>query len=365
MQKLFFIILIFLISKFIFNKLLDQLKNSSHNRKIVKNFDYLFLFRPTLFFVVWLMICIGFYLFYLHSGKNQSLQWITNFNIYSFEFYQSIFLFIGITLISGSTFITNQISDKNSDKVNNKLFLVNKYIKEVEAIKIRNLGYYIGFSCLILTLNIYNIILGYLIYLFWDKIYNVEPYGWKNHPLLGPICNFVVSLFLILSGYIFCITQNIVFVNLNFFNISLLINLLGYLMCYLSVTLLTDIPDIQGDKKNKKNTFTIVFGYNLTLIISTICVVIAFCIGVYLSDPLLSISSIVSLPFFLFAMLRKLDKDILRAIRYPVFILNFFTMLIFPLLIIGLIVIYYFSKYYYWHRFDIHYPTFIVDSSKK
>ena len=29
---------------------------------------------------------------------------------------------------------------------------------------------------------------------------------------------------------------------------------------------------------------------------------------------------------------------------------------------IPVVIVYYCSKYYYWHRFDIHYPTFLVDS---
>ena len=45
----------------------------------------------------------------------------------------------------------------------------------------------------------------------------------------------------------------------------------------------------------------------------------------YLNDPLGSIVAIVSFPFFLFALFRVYDKDILRTIRYPIFIMNFFV----------------------------------------
>jgi hypothetical protein len=41
--------------------------------------------------------------------------------------------------------------------------------------------------------------------------------------------------------------------------------------------------------------------------------------------------------------------------------LNFFTLSIYPWLFVPLLVTFYLSKYYYWHRFDLHYPTFLID----
>ena len=34
----------------------------------------------------------------------------------------------------------------------------------------------------------------------------------------------------------------------------------------------------------------------------------------------------------------------------------------YPWLVVPLLCTYYLSKYYYWHRFDLHYPTFLVDN---
>ena len=90
------------------------------------------------------------------------------------------------------------------------------------------------------------------------------------------------------------------------------------------------------------------------------------CIALLLSfesrDPLASTAIVVSLPFFIITAFRQLEKDILRAIRYPIFILNFFAFTVYPWLFVPLIIIYLISKYYYWHRFDLHYPTFLVDN---
>ena len=54
--------------------------------------------------------------------------------------------------------------------------------------------------------------------------------------------------------------------------------------------------------------------------------------------------------------------DILRIVKYPIFIFNFFIATIFPFLAIAVIILFYISKYYFWHRFDIHYPTFLVEN---
>ena len=99
----------------------------------------------------------------------------------------------------------------------------------------------------------------------------------------------------------------------------------------------------------------------LTIILSLILIMIAFTFGLINEDPLASTATIVSLPFFLFMTVRRLDKDILRAIRYPIFILNFFALTVYPWLFFPLCIIFYLSKYYYWHRFELHYPTFLVE----
>jgi hypothetical protein len=91
-------------------------------------------------------------------------------------------------------------------------------------------------------------------------------------------------------------------------------------------------------------------------------VMIAFYLSYQNSDPIASTASLTSIPFFIVASIRSLDKDIFRAIRYPIFLLNFFAFVVYPWLFISVLIIYYFSKYYYWHRFNLHYPTFLVEN---
>jgi hypothetical protein len=97
------------------------------------------------------------------------------------------------------------------------------------------------------------------------------------------------------------------------------------------------------------------------LLLALIFFCVAFVFSLHHGDPLASTASLVSIPFFVFSVIRRFKQDVLRAIRYPIFILNFFTLSIYPMLFIPIAITFYLSKYYYWHRFDLHYPTFLVD----
>jgi len=64
----------------------------------------------------------------------------------------------------------------------------------------------------------------------------------------------------------------------------------------------------------------------------------------------------------MFVAFRRLPKDIIRSIRYSILIFNIFALSYYPWLFIPLIITYYVGKYYYWHRFDLHFPTLILEN---
>ena len=59
----------------------------------------------------------------------------------------------------------------------------------------------------------------------------------------------------------------------------LAIKIFPYLLIYLAVVLITDIPDIKGDEDSQKDTFTLKFGKRNTMLISLILVVSSFFIS--------------------------------------------------------------------------------------
>mgnify|MGYP001184480486 CR=1 FL=1 len=321
-------------------------RDNQIHKSIVPLFDYLFLLRPTLFFVIWVMLSLG-----MASAQMSITEyplWISDFDS------QILFIFLGITLICSGTFIINQISDKLSDKKNNKLFLLNDHINIDFAESISRATSILGLFFLTIG-NIMLVPFGILIHLFWGFIYNKPPFEWKKRPFLGILTNTVIGIILFIIGWL----QKIG--GFGFDITILIVAMTPYILCFSAVSLMTNIPDIRGDKSANAITFSVKYGRKLTSLIALLLVLIAFCISYYIQDPIASTASITSIPFFIFAFVRNLDKDVLRSIRYPIFLLNFFLFALYPWLIVAVTIVYYLSKYYYWHRFNIHYPTFLVD----
>ncbi|MDP6852549.1 MAG: UbiA family prenyltransferase [Candidatus Marinimicrobia bacterium] len=327
------------------------LKSHPVHKKIVPHLDYLFLLRPTLFFSVWVMMVMGMATARIHS----SLPAVGILQIS----YSTLLVFIGVSLVSAAAFILNQIMDVDSDSVNKKLFLVGKHISLGKSRKVAQI---LAATGIVLTLlgNWVTSIAAALLYFLWGILYNQPPFQWKKKPIAGWMVNIFSGILLYLIGWIIISTRS-EFTSpglVEFFTITL-----PYIFCFASVALLTTLPDVKGDESAGDNTFPLVFGKNITLLIAFILPVGAFILGLKNADPLASTASITAIPFFVFALFRRLDKDILRAIRYPIFILNFFALTVYPYLAIPLIITFYLSKYYYWHRFELHYPTFLVDDS--
>ena len=177
--------------------------------------------------------------------------------------------------------------------------------------------------------------------------------GWLANSIVGGLL-FTVGWFLVMSKQL---NNGIINLDISFFEY-----MFPYLLCFSSVSLLTSLQYMKKKTGSEDKTFPVLYGKISILLLSLIIICVAFVFAVYHRDPLASTSVLVSIPFFVFAVIRRFEKDILRAIRYPIFILNFFTLSIYPWLFVPLFITYYLSKYYYWHRFDLHYPTLLVDN---
>ena len=64
------------------------IKENPIHKKVASNFDLFFLFRPTMFFAVWLMVAIGMYLSSLQIQEYP--QWIFMFNFWTMIFFIGI-----------------------------------------------------------------------------------------------------------------------------------------------------------------------------------------------------------------------------------------------------------------------------------
>ena len=197
--------------------------------------------------------------------------------------------------------------------------------------------------------------LGIIIYIFYGYLYNEYLLRFKKSPFRGLMCKVVVGVSLIYSGYIHSHGLS------EIFSFSFLILAAPYILFFISICLLIDIPDIKGDKVDDNVTVVIFLGEQKTILIVLLLNLFALLLALNSNDPLASITLVVSFPFFIYALVRGMKKDILRSIRYPISIINLFAMTVYPYLFIPIFIIFYLSKYYYWHRFNLHYPTMLVD----
>ena len=322
------------------------------HKKIVPIFDTIFLLRPTMFFAVWVMVVVG--IISAEVNMHVSTLWVTEFS------WEIFFVFLGLTLLISATFILDQLADKNSDQNNDKLFLIGKYISSEKG-KSFSIILLISGGLISIIANWITAIPAICICLLWGIVYNYSPFKWKNEPIARLIVNSSAGVLLFILGWMLGM-KNYPQMGIIPISIDTFSHMVPYILFFSAISLLTQFSDIKGEDSVGDRTFLIIFGLTTSLLISLLMISIALYISINHSDPLASTATMVSLPFFIFAAVRRLDKDILRAIRYPIFILNFFALPFYPWLIIPLLCTYYLSKYYYWHRFALHYPTFLVDN---
>ena len=312
-------------------------KNHPIHKKIVPFLDVFFLCKPLNFFSYWSIICIGMYLPLFLS--NNSPLFITDFN------YQFFCLFISLSLILCCYNVKKQLLDLNSSKRNVINLVKNKYSEDF----IYNMVKYLLFFSIIFIFFVSweNLIVGVLLIIL--NLSDLENKISKKH-FYPFIYEFTIVLLFFISGLIYISFRN------NFiYNVQVIIYLIPYLCFYLSIYLISDIMNNSTDKNSSILKDKGIF-------ISNILMSIGLLLAVKLNDPLSSICIVVSFPFFLYALLRNLKKDIQRAFIYPIFIVNFFIITVFPYLAIPSLVLFYLSKYYNWHRFNYHYPTFLVEN---
>jgi len=149
--KLIIVLLIY----FITNYLMKFLKLNPIHRKIVLYLDYPFIYRPTLFFTVWVMISLGMYTAYL--SNHHIPQWMFEFD------FKTCLLFISMSCVMGTIFI----------KENQEILDKYEYLDQNIVQLLSKTSLFIGLI-LLLLINIYNFLLGLALYLFWQFSYNLK-----------------------------------------------------------------------------------------------------------------------------------------------------------------------------------------------
>ena len=321
-----FLIIVFLY--FSINRLTNFLKNSSLNLKVVKNIDFLFLIRPTSYFIIWLVLCVGMY---IPAFAYDDIQlFVKEFNLNTFVF------FVSITFFSVFYLVNDQLIN-----VENNYLLKKKY-DIVFLNKLKMISFLISVLLMIIACWPLMFVL-ILFYMLSDKFFNSI-----NVLNVNYVCYQIFSIILLLYiGIYFKIFQSNLLFSFDIFQFSI-----PYILLLLSIYLLHNIYSLIN-----KNIFSSNSIVSLTALLINL---LALLLLLIFQDPLGSTILSVIIFFNFYAFLRGERKDYLRTVRYGIGILNYFMLIIYPILFIPILILFYVSKYYYWHRFDIHYPTFLV-----
>jgi len=81
--------------------------------------------------------------------------------------------------------------------------------------------------------------------------------------------------------------------------------------------------------------------------------------AILLSDLLIIVTSVISLPLLIKALVSKQRKFITLYMRGGSYVLIFLVGILFPWYFLILLFIFFISKYYYKYRFDINYPELL------
>ena len=306
-------------------------KNNPIHKKIVTYLDLLYLLSPLNYFLIWSMLSVGMYLglFIL----DQSPQFLTNFE------YGVLFLFSGMTLLMSSFYIDIQLSQSISKSSID--FIKKKYSNDF-VVQLKKYLLILGLVFLFFS-NWICFVLGIVLCIFNNFIWKEQ---FNNNFALKLVYQLLIAFILSFSGLSYTLEKHGFFIQIMLYS-KLIV---PYLLLYVSVYLILNHEFFNNKKISK-----------VVCLISIIFILLGAILSIQYREPLGSITLIVSFPFFVYSFIRGLEKDFQRIYTYPIAILNFFCMTIFPYLFICSFIIFYLSKYYNWHRFDFHFPTFLVD----
>ncbi len=299
--------------------------------------DRVFLLRPTLFFPIWIYFIAG-----LAGGGR--------FGRGSGDFIHPVppvWVLVLLTLLGGSVYILNQIRDRETDRLNGKLFLIaNGMVDEKSA--------YIQAGILaaaVLGAAFWiDLLLGFgflTLFLITGVLYNYPPTNWKNLPVPGLAVNACGMMLVYDMGWVSGGGDQA-------FPLQALAYGFGTAAVYCNTTL----PDIKGDSRTGKITFGVRYGIRNTavwaLVFEAACTVTAL----VTDEMMLFIPSAAVLPLFAVAAARGKLPDSLRATKFSVLALAASVCVRFPVTLIPIAAVFFLSRWYYKERFGFDYPNF-------
>jgi len=297
---------------------------------MLKYLDYIFVLRPVLMVPVWTILLLGHHQGSRYGSSNRSLFW----------------LFIFSTIIIGGVYLLNQIYDLETDRKNKKLFfLAEVHISQKTAWIYTALLYFLSVvPSYFLSLTIGIIFtLGFIL----SFLYSAPPFCLKNKTYGGLLANVISHGTLVFLAGFFARTS---------FSLRAILFSLPYVLAVGAVYINTTLPDIEGDKMAGKMTFGVRYGILKSTLISTLLVILSIVFALIFLDLPFLFSAILSLPFYLFALVTKEVGKSVLATKSSILFLSLAAGYFYPWYFVILILGFLATRLYYSKRFNLEYP---------
>ena len=362
-------ILIFGVSFFILSKFISKFfRENKIHRLITKYFDFIFISNLPYFFILLMIFCWGMSLAYYSNETH-------GYSYFSFTFnYKDIGFFIGFLILMFAINIRTRLDNlvilkewgEDSNDIYNQKYKTNlnhlytspNFISPNLANKFFKVYFIIGgLLILVLEPKCLPLLLVYSLFNFFLHHKFIKTLSFNIFVLR---CFFTLAMLFLLfsSGWLYFGGNNVI----DLFNYFPL-----FLMAVLPIILIYEIfsyENLTVDESNNRQ-FIIRNKKTISLAALLIMILLFYCSFFVYKDPILSHFSIITIPFLLYACFRSQKKDFFRSFTYPIMVINILlSWTLFPLLFIVQFFIYYISKYYFWHRFENHFPTFLVEDSE-
>ena len=322
--------------------------------RLLHSLDYIAVLRPLLLVPVWSMLFLGYYKGLDGRFTNYiSLPLVGNMPIVLHPNSEILITVLLYSLLMGAVYILNQMTDRRTDQINGKLYLVAQgYIKH-SNLKIQ-IGILFSASVIIAMLRfprtyVYMILLSVLL----GVLYSIPPIRLKGRPILDLFSN-AFGFGIVAFG--------VGWASVSALSIRLILDCLPYIICISAVFINTTIPDIKGDVQNGDITIGAFLGIRKSCIVSMLLVGIALLISLFLRDIICLMASLLSLPFFVYMTISNWDEKspkisaITLATKVSLLALSFLIAVFIPFYFALLIPTFLLMRVYYWMRFGVSYP---------
>ena len=253
----------------------------------------------------------------------------------------------------GGVYIVNQIIDRETDRINRKLFIISEGHINLKAAWIEFTTLWV--LALILSLKFGLVFLLFIMLsMLLGIMYSVSPFKFKSRPVLDMLANAFGY------GMINCLVGWLVFRPISW---SVFVCFLPYCLSIAAVFINTTVVDMDGDRAGGAFTTAIYLGKRRAYILASVLMTAAALIAWFNGDVVCLIPAIVSLPLFFYIMFSNLisangsRKLTIASFRLPGLIFTLITGYIYPLYFIFVVLVFIGMRLYYKYRFNMNYPT--------